>query len=79
MNLWVVLNSLQNVDFTVLARNQTGWVQTASSILPSVGSGSNVNTVFKAFVVLLLVSTMRVPFWAWAVDDVVVQISRSLL
>lgn len=79
MNLWVLLNSLQNVDFTVLAGNQTGWVQTASSILPSVGSGSNVNTVFKAFVVLLLVSTMRVPFWAWAVDDVVVQISRSLL
>lgn len=63
MNLWVLLNSLQNVDCVVLAGSQSDWVQTASPLLPALGSGSNVNLVFKAFVMPLRVYSMHLLLW----------------
>lgn len=42
---------------------QSVWVQTASSLLPSLGSGSNVNLVFTTFVKLLWICSMHAPLW----------------
>lgn len=64
MSLWVLLKSLQNVDFIILAGNQYDGVLIASSVSLSVGSSSNVNLVFKAFVMLRWVYSIPVPLWA---------------
>lgn len=79
VNLWVLLNSLQNVDFIVSAGNQSDWVQTASSFLPSVAVVPMFiwvsKTLLCCFGSIPCMSLSR----AWAVDDTVVPISETWL
>lgn len=48
------LNLIENVDILVLAGNQFGRVQAASSKPPSVYYGSNAGSVFKDFAILFV-------------------------
>lgn len=43
------LNRMENVNTSVSAGNQPGWIQAVSSEVPSVGFSFNVSSVFKSF------------------------------
>lgn len=77
VNLWVLLNSSQDVDFIILAGNQSDWVQTAGLFLIFVAVVPMLIWVWE----FLLCCFGSIPYMslsgARAMNDTVVQISKS--